>query len=95
MAVNSKDLISVDVNPVVQALMCGDVYSAVRYISPKFRIKATRRLNGSLALGGEIVLSFGRPNFLERIFVKQCIKADVPFPVRKIQLRFWPKRRDV
>lgn len=39
----------------------------------------------------EIRLKLGKPNFRERLFIKACKKAGEPFPIKKIQLKFWPK----
>lgn len=37
-----------------------------------------------------IILKIGRPNFREREFIKACRKAGEPFPVKKVQLKFYP-----
>lgn len=37
-----------------------------------------------------IILKIGRPNFRERAFIKACQKAGEPFPVKKVQLKFYP-----
>lgn len=36
-----------------------------------------------------IVLTFGKPNYLGRKFIKACQKAGEPFPVKKVQLKFY------
>ncbi len=41
------------------------------------------------ALRHTIVLKIGRPNFREREFIRACKKAGEPFPVKKIQLKFY------
>ena len=41
----------------------------------------------------EIILTIGKPNYLEREFIKKCVKAKEPFPVKKIQFQNWPKTR--
>lgn len=38
-----------------------------------------------------IILTYGKPNYRGRLFVKACKKAGEPFPVKKLQLKFWPK----
>ena len=35
-----------------------------------------------------MLLTFGKPNFVERRFIQKCIKAGEPFPAKKIQLQF-------
>ena len=67
---------------------------ATYYISPTLVVKATRHNKIDKRSRHEsFVVSFGRPNFLERRFIKQCVKAGQSFPVRKIQLRGWPVKR--
>ena len=44
--------------------------------------------NKSVAL----VLKLGRPNFVERRFIRLCKKSKEPLPVKKVQLRWWPKK---
>ena len=77
----------------IQLLLDGNV-RATKYISPKEIIRATRsRYNGKFVKGNiEIVLTIGRPNWLERQFIKDLIKAKESFPVKKIQLKL-PHRR--
>ena len=81
----------------IQYLLDGDVVRATKYVSPKKVIRATRtRYGGKFQKGNiEIVLTLGRPNWLEREFVKACIKAKETFPVKKIQLKLYnpPKRK--
>jgi hypothetical protein len=36
-----------------------------------------------------IILTIGKPNYLGRQFVKACKKAGEPFPVKRLQLKFW------
>ena len=38
------------------------------------------------------LVTVGKPNFLERRFIRVCRKSDEPLPVRKVQLKFWPKK---
>ena len=40
-----------------------------------------------------ILLTVGAPNFVERRFIRLCRQAGEPLPVRKVQLKFWPKKR--
>lgn len=85
------------VTKVIEALLKNNAYKAVAYVDEKLKIQASRKLfkgklsdkKGSL----EILLTIGKPNYQQREFVKQCKKADEPFPVKKIQLKFPPKKR--
>lgn len=56
------------------------VVTASRRFKPDKRNKRT-----------EVIVTMGAPNYRGRLFVKACKKAGEPFPVRKIQLKFWPK----
>ena len=63
---------------------------STKYITPKFVIKAKRKLfNNKICISGniEIVLTIGKPNYKERQFIKECIKSKEPFPIKKIQLK--------
>lgn len=81
---------------VIAALLCtdGPWRSATKYLDPKFVVKAThqRRPHGR-DRGETLLVTFGRPNYAERKFVKDCVAAGEPFPVRKVQLKAWPKKR--
>ena len=64
-------------------------YRATKYISPKMTVKATRRHKlDKRAPIQEFVITIGKPNYLERLFIKLLKKSGEPFPVRKIQLKF-------
>ncbi len=76
---------------VIEPLILNEVIKATKYINPKFVIKAKRKaFNGKISKRGniEIILTIGRPNFQERQFIKQAIKAGEPFPIKKIQLKY-------
>lgn len=40
-----------------------------------------------------VTVSVGRPNYAERAFIKDCKKAGERFPVKKVQLKRFPKTR--
>lgn len=88
-----------EINPkyfqkVCSELIASNCKSVVQYIDAKTVVKATwqRKPNGRTT-SETMLVSFGAPNYLETIFIKQCIKAGEPFPVKKIQLRPYPKKR--
>ena len=58
-----------------------NIKSAIKYLRPDFRIKATARFSDHK----EIIVNIGKPNFKERKFVKECLAAGEPFPIKKIQ----------
>lgn len=85
------------VSQVVQTLLDGEYHRAVKYVSEKFVVAATRRIfHGRIdrrSKAVEVVLKIGRPNYAQRKFIAACRKAGEPFPVKKIQVQALPKRR--
>jgi hypothetical protein len=74
-----------------------EVIKATKYVSPTQIIRATKRLYGKKLIRDrvEIMLTIGKPNYVEREFVKMCKKAGEPFPVKHAQLKLYnpkPKR---
>ena len=75
---------------------------ATKFISPNFVVSAAhpyQRRRGRHSPGFErgknvyISVKIGRPNHLERAFIKKALAAGEPFPVRKVQLRFPSQRK--
>ncbi len=73
---------------------------ATQYVSPKLTIRATRITtrgkSGKKRVDNNVIdirFHMGRPNYRERKFIKDCIKAGVKFPVKKIQLKFLPAKK--
>lgn len=66
---------------------------AVKYVSSKFIIRGTRGKFFRSTDNIEITLTIGKPNYLEREFIKLCQKAKEPFPIKKIQLQNFPKKK--
>ena len=80
------------VEKVVNALARPEVRKASCYIRPDFVITGTRMHKlDRRSKSSSILLTMGSPNFRGRMFVKACQKAGEPFPVKKIQLKYWPK----
>lgn len=86
-----KDIISV-----IEVVLDGGYHSAVKIMSPTQVTRATRVLyDGKITKGDtKIVLTLGGPNYLEREFIAKCKKAGEPFPVKKIQVRKLPVKRN-
>ena len=88
-----------EINPtyfakVVSTLVNSDCKTAVQYIDTKTVVKATWKHKPDGRNRSEtIILTFGAPGFREAAFIKSCVKAGEPFPVKKIQLRAYPKKR--
>ena len=79
---------------VVSSLIVTRMRKATKFIGPNLVIKLTRQRVPSKRNRGEtFVLTIGKPNFDERKFLKDCKKAGEPVPVKKVQLRDFPKRR--
>lgn len=65
---------------------------ATYYVSPKYVVSAALRGKpNKRARSTEIVVKIGKPNYAERKFIKLCLKAGEPFPMKKIQLKFYPR----
>ena len=64
-----------------------------KYFSPKEIVRATvKRFHGKLyGKNREIIFTIGRPNYAERKFIKNCLKAKEPFPIKRLQLK-WAKQ---
>lgn len=80
--------ISKVVGQCMRAVLNG-AYRARKYWSPKYVIKVTRIGRPDKRDRQDSVrVTIGRPNYAERRFVKQCLAAAEPFPVKKVQLKF-------
>lgn len=75
------------------------VLRATKYIGPKQIARAVRK---SYRCYGrkqrkyqnlEIIFTIGKPNYLEREFIKVCQRAGETFPVKNIQLKFPPQKK--
>ena len=83
---------------VISVLLNSGAVTATKYISDKLTIRASLKLCkkkfppincGSL----DIVLTIGSPNYEARQFIRDCKKAKESFPVKKIQLKFLPRKK--
>ena len=82
---------------VVEACLEVGARKAEIYLSPDLVVRATRRhkLNGSRCsqIHHEILLTIGKPNYAEREFIRDCKKAGEPFPVKKMQLKWFSEKK--
>lgn len=79
---------------VCDILLNGEYRSAIKYVSPRLVVKATWQQKPTKRdRGNTILVTIGQPNYLERKFIKLCQKANVPFPVRNVQLKYYPKKK--
>lgn len=83
-----------DVARVVEAVLEGGARQATVYRATDMVVRATaiRKLDARYR-SVSVMLTIGRPNYRERKFIKECVKAGEPFPVRKVQLRWYPAKR--
>jgi hypothetical protein len=82
------------VTKAVEALLETSSRQATVYQHPKLIIKATRRFKpDKRSRHTEILLTIGTPNYAERAFIKACLKAGEPFPVRRVQLKAYPAKK--
>ena len=74
----------------LRALSNPRVRKATCYLQPRLVVKVTRRHKPNRrAFYENTVLTFGRPNYEERIFLARCQKAGEPLPVKKVQLKLY------
>ena len=84
-------LARLDLRHVVEAVLEDyGVRQATRFISPLLIVKATRQFKPRRDdRSTTLVVTLGRPNFRESEFVRACVKAKEPFPVKKLQLKWY------
>lgn len=73
----------------VQSLAMTGAMRATKYISPKHTVKVTRqRALDRRERAATFLVTIGTPNYRERQFIKDAVKAGEAFPIRKVQLQF-------
>lgn len=79
----------------IGTLVAAKAIKATKYISDREIIRATRTKYGTRFSPGnlEVTITRGKPNYIEREFIKACKKAGEPFPVKKVQLKFFPQKK--
>jgi hypothetical protein len=80
----------------ISALLNAEARKAIRYISERQIVRASRRLSrGRIDKRGniEVALTIGRPNYEERKAIRAFKRAGARFPVKKLALKF-PKRKN-
>ena len=67
---------------------------ATAYMSESLTIKATnQRQLDKRDQSATVLVTIGRPNFVERRFIRLCKKAGMAFPLNQIQWKFWPAKK--
>jgi len=76
------------------ALLAGNARKTVVYVSPKLVVSICRRFKPKAReRRQDFVVKIGAPNYKEAPFVKACVAAGEPFPVRQVQFYPWPVKR--
>jgi hypothetical protein len=79
---------------VCDALIGSGMKTAIKIVDENTTVKATWRNKPSGRKSREeMVVTFGKPNYLDRVFIRKCKKAGKSFPVKKIQFRAYPKKK--
>jgi hypothetical protein len=78
---------------IAEIILEGGAIKATKYFSPTEVIKGTRLIYSKHCkkMDNSIVFTFGKPNYAERQFIRDCKKAGESFPIKKIQIK-WPKK---
>lgn len=77
------------VEDVVGAVLSGR-RKATKYLSPSVVIKATARHKpNKRARNVEMILTIGKPNYVEREFIRDCKRAGERLPVKRVQVKEW------
>lgn len=88
------------VDPKFFAAVCGALAgsvfkTAIKIVDEKTVVKATWRHKPSGRNSREeMVVTFGSPDYRSVQFIKKCKKAGEPLPVKKIQFRPWPVKKE-
>lgn len=73
----------------IQALLDSPAHVATKYLSSTLTIRVARRRFRHAPRRRpviDLVVTIGRPNYAGRRFVKACLAAGEPFPVKRVQL---------
>jgi hypothetical protein len=77
----------------VEGLLEYGARKATVYQHPLLTVVATRRFKSRKGQRfTEIILTIGSPNYRNRLFVKDALKAGEPFPVKRVQLEWFPQK---
>jgi len=85
-----------DVGLVLETILEISAKRVTKYLRPDFVISAHRKsFRGKIDDRdkiAEIVVKIGNPNYAEREFIKLAKKAGEPFPIKKLQFKFFTKK---
>jgi len=70
------------------------VRRVTRFVSPTLVVRATRQFkHDPRATRETFLVTYGVPNYRERLDIKLFKKACEPFPVRRLRFDHWPVKR--
>ena len=70
------------------------VRRVTQFVSPTLVVRATRQFKYNLrATRATFLVTYGAPNYRERLDIKLFKKACEPFPVRRLRFDHWPVKR--
>lgn len=79
---------------VLDTLLQTGARKATSYLDENTVIKATAQHKPyKRCRSATYLLTLGAPNFVERRFIRLAKKAGEPFPIKKVQLKFWPEEK--
>lgn len=79
---------------VINEIVLRGVRTGTKYLSPTLTVKGTVRKSTRYSrTQQEIVVTYGKPNYREREFIKVAMQVGEPFPVQKVQVRPWPRQQ--
>lgn len=70
-----------------------DIKRATIFLTPQSTVKITRQRRDIRANHHTFLLTIGAPNWHERQRIKTFKRAGEPFPVKKVQLTHYPKKK--
>lgn len=77
----------------LQSLARTGARKATKFLAADYTVKVTRQRKRDRRETVEVfIVTIGAPNYAERAFIKDAIKAGEPFPVRKARLSYYPQR---
>ena len=82
-------------NSIVEMMLeCTDLKKATKYLDENTIVRCTRiGKHDGRNRSESFVITIGKPNYAERHQIVWFKMAEEPFPVKKIQLKWWKKGR--
>ena len=76
---------------IMRVLLCPEIRKATKYLGERDVVKCTRQRKFDGRTRGEtFLLTVGRPNYTEKKFIKAYLMAGEPFPVKRVQVQWYP-----